>query len=262
MKASDWKVNEDIELEGGVQYHIRCTRGDVSEYVLLPGDPGRISLIAKLLDHPKEVAYNREHRTITGYYQGLRVSATSTGMGCPSTAIAVEELIRIGAKVFVRVGSCGGFSDDVYPGDYILPTGAVALEGTSPIYMEKDPFCAAPDFDVLHSLYHSAVASGRRFHTGVILCHDALYAETKPFLQRWYERNVNSMEMESSILFTLGTLRNVKTGSFNLVGANSITLEKSNLTEEQMNEIRYHQHKIVLDTFKDLESKYHFQESQ
>jgi len=247
-------VNEHYELPEKKQFHIRCGPGDIGRYVLLPGDPGRISLIAQLLDNVCEVAYNREHRTITGYYQGLKVTATSTGMGCPSTAIAVEELIRIGARVLVRVGSTAGMADQVQDGDYILPTGAVPLEGTSRIYLDNDPFSAVADFDVVHALYDSALASGKRVHTGLVLVHDAFYAESEEFLLRWHRRNVLSVEMESSILYVLGTLRGVKTGSFHLAGGNLINKHRAAWTEEQMEQARYYQHKIVLDAFKALEA--------
>lgn len=247
-------VNQQYELENKVQFHIRCSPGDIGKYVLLPGDPGRIDLIAKLLDDVREVAYNREHRTITGYYQGLKVSATSTGMGCPSTAIAVEELIRIGAKVLVRVGSTAGMADRVQSGDYILPMGAVPLEGTSPIYLDNDPFSAVPDFDVVHALYHCAEADGKRVHTGLVLVHDAFYGETDEFIRRWHNRNVLSVEMESSILYILGTLRNVKTASFHLAGGNLVTKRRDHWTQEEMEKARYYQHKIVLDAFKALEA--------
>jgi uridine phosphorylase len=248
-------INQQYELESRRQYHIRCAPGEIGEYVLLPGDPGRISLIAELLDDVTEVAYNREHRTITGSYQGLKVSATSTGMGCPSTAIAVEELIAIGAKVLVRVGSTAGMADQVQDGDYVLPTGAVPLEGTSPIYLDRDPFSAVPDFDVIRAIHEVASQSGKRIHTGMVLVHDAFYAETDEFLERWYRRNVLSVEMESSILFLLGTLRRVKTGSFHLAGGNLMTKQRAQWTDAEMREARTHQHKIVLDAFKQLDAR-------
>lgn len=246
-------VNKQYEFENKVQYHIRCMPGDIGKYVLLPGDPARIDLIAKLLDNVREVAYNREHRTITGFYQGLKVSATSTGMGCPSTAIAVEELIQIGAKVLVRVGSTAGLADEVQEGDYILPTGAVPLDGTSKLYLENDPFSAVPDFDVVHALYHSAQESKKRIHTGLVLVHDAFYAETEEFIKRWYRRNILTVEMESSILYVIGTLRKVKTASFHLAGGNLITKRHIQRTNVEIDEARFYQHKIVLDAFKHLE---------
>jgi uridine phosphorylase len=249
------KTNIHYELAGGVQPHIRCKKGDIGEFVLLPGDPGRIDLIAELLDDVNEVAYNREHKTITGYYQGLKVSATSTGMGCPSSAIAIEELIRIGAKVLVRAGSTAAFADFITPGDYIMATGAIPLEGTSPIYLDGDPFSHAPDFDVLHALYHSAEQNKKKAHPGLVLINDAFYGETDEFVQKWYSRNVLSVEMESSILFLLGTLRGVKTGAFHLAGGNLVKKVRPALLEDEMRKARYTQHKIILDAFLELKNQ-------
>jgi len=249
------KVQQHYELDRGVQYHIRCGPDDIGEYVLLPGDPGRIGLIAGLLENVREVAYNREHRTITGYYKGLKVSATSTGMGCPSTAIAVEELIRIGAKVLVRVGSTAGIADQVQAGDYILPTGAVALDGTSRVYLQGDPFCAVPDFDLAHAIYHTALARAVRVHTGLVLVNDAFYGEDDEFMRRWHSRNVLSVEMESSILFTLGTLRQVKTAAFHLSSGNVVRKERAKWSDDQWAQARRDQHQVVLDAFLSLEGR-------
>ena len=91
-----------------MQYHLRVRPGDVADYVLLPGDPGRVLLIAEHIDEPREVAYHREYRTVTGTYRGIPVSGTSTGIGCPSASIAVEELANVGVSHFIRVGSSGG----------------------------------------------------------------------------------------------------------------------------------------------------------
>lgn len=242
-------ANQQYELDNKKQYHIRCKPGDVGDFVLLPGDPGRISLIADHLDDVKEIAYSREYRTITGFYEGVKISATSTGIGCPSAAIAIEELVKIGAKYLVRVGSTAGISKKVKNGDYILPTGIVALDGAHQIYLNGDYFPAVPDFNLNLALYHSAKANNVRFHTGIVLVHDSFYAESDAFLQKWYERNVLSVEMESSILFMLGTLRNVHTASFHLGGGNLMTKSRHTPSEEEIKKNRFMQHKVVLDAF-------------
>lgn len=242
-------VNQQYELENKTQFHIRCRPGDVGEYVLLPGDPGRIDLIAEHLDNVKEIAYSREYRTITGYYNGLKVSATSTGIGCPSAAIAVEELVKIGAKYLVRVGSTAGISEDVKDGDYIIPTGVVALDGANQIYLNGDYYPAVSDFDLNLAIYNSARENKVNFHTGVVLVHDSFYAESDEFLKKWHDRNVLSVEMESSILFILGALRKVHTASFHLAGGNLISKEKHTRSEEETEQSRFLQHKVVLDAF-------------
>ena len=117
--------------ENGIQYHIGLKQGDVGKYVILPGDPKRCAKIAALFDDARLVADHREFTTYTGYLDGEKVSVTSTGIGGPSAAIAMEELVRCGAEVFIRVGTCGGIQTDVKSGDLVIATGAVRMEGTS-----------------------------------------------------------------------------------------------------------------------------------
>ena len=111
--------------ESTLQYHIKMRSGDVGRYVLLPGDPGRVPLIASYLDNAQLVAENREHRTYTGSIEGTKVSVTSTGIGGPSTAIAVEELANLGADTFIIVGTSGMMQDCIKPGDLEVVSGAV-----------------------------------------------------------------------------------------------------------------------------------------
>ena len=108
----------------GLQYHIRCKEGDVGRYVLMPGDPGRVPLIAGYLDNAIEVAHNREYLVYTGFLDGVPVSVCSTGIGCPSTAIAIEELARCGADTFIRVGTSGMMQEHMQPGDLVIATAA------------------------------------------------------------------------------------------------------------------------------------------
>lgn len=103
-----------------LMYHLKTTEEDVAPYVLLPGDPKRVPLVAGLWDEAKLIADNREHVTYTGKYKGMPISCTSTGMGCPSTAIAVEELARCGAKTFLRMGTCAAIQDFLKPGDIAI----------------------------------------------------------------------------------------------------------------------------------------------
>ena len=121
-----------------LQPHIKCKKGDVAKYVFTPGDPRRVRQIAKLWDEAKEVMFNREFLTYTGKYHDIPVSATSTGIGCPSAAIAIEELANIGAEVFIRVGTCGGTHKKVKRGDLIVPLAAMRCEGTSREYLPPE----------------------------------------------------------------------------------------------------------------------------
>ena len=120
--------------ENGEQYHIGLKQGDVGEYVILPGDPKRCKKIAEYFDDAKLVADRREFTTYTGFLNGKKVSVTSTGIGGSSASIALEELVRVGAKTFIRVGTCGGIDLDVKGGDIVIATGAIRMEGTSKEY--------------------------------------------------------------------------------------------------------------------------------
>ena len=124
-------LNKDEATLGKRQYHIHLRPGDIGEYVLLPGDPARSDMVAAHLEDAHLVANNREHRTFTGYYKGVKISVTSTGMGCPSAAIAAEELINIGAKYLVRIGSTAALQPALRIGDLGISTGSMENEGTS-----------------------------------------------------------------------------------------------------------------------------------
>ena len=135
----------------GMQFHIRCNKGDVGRYVFLPGDPGRCEAIAKHFDNPVHIGMNREYNIYTGTLLGEKVSVCSTGIGGPSAAIAMEELAAIGADTFIRVGTCGGINLEVIPGDVVVATGAIRFEHTSMEYAPIE-FPAVPDFGVTAAL--------------------------------------------------------------------------------------------------------------
>ena len=147
-------------------YHIECRPGEVGRYVLLPGDPGRVSIIAELLDEPTKISHNREYVTYTGKLFGEKVSVTSTGMGCPSTAIAIEELKMAGADTFIRVGTSGTMQKFIEPGDLIIAWGAIRDEYTSQQYIPLE-FPAVADLDVTLALRQAAINNKVRHHFGL-----------------------------------------------------------------------------------------------
>ena len=210
-------------MEAGKQYHIGMGPGDVGKYVLLPGDPGRTPVIAKFFKDAKEMANNREYRTFTGYLDGIKVSTTSTGIGCPSTAIAVEELIKIGADTFIRIGTAGALQREVKLGDITITTAAVREEGTTRQYVPLS-YPAVADLDVTMALREAAQKLGFRAHTGISHCKDAFYTEgkegedlplgshTKAMWEAWYRSNVLSTSMESAALFVVSSIKKVKAG--------------------------------------------------
>lgn len=206
-----------------VQYHIACAPGDVGRYCILPGDPGRCERIAALLDDPVPVAYNREFNVYTGTLLGERVSVCSTGIGGPSAAIAMEELVAVGADTFVRIGTCGGIALPVKSDDLVIATGAVRQEGTSREYAPIE-YPAVPDFTVLSALVDAARAEGKPWHAGVVQCKDSFYGQHSPHRmpvagqleaqwEAWKRLGVLASEMESAALFTVAASLGVRCGS-------------------------------------------------
>ena len=205
------------------QYHIACAPGDVGKYVLLPGDPGRSEKIAQHFENPKLVANNREYVTYTGYLKGEKVSVTSTGIGGPSTAIAVEELVAIGADTFIRVGTCGGINLKVLGGDCVVATGAIRFEGTSREYAPIE-FPAVPDFSVATALVEAAKDLNLRCHAGVVQCKDSFYGQHSPGRmpvagrlherwEAWKRLGVLASEMEAAALYTVAAALDVRAGT-------------------------------------------------
>lgn len=222
----------------GTQYHIGLKEGDVGKYVILPGDPKRCKKIAEYFDDAKLVADNREFTTYTGYLCGEKVSVTSTGIGGPSAAIAMEELVNVGADTFIRVGTCGGIDLDVKGGDVVIATGAIRMEGTSKEYAPVE-YPAIANLDIVNSLVSAANALGYEKHVGVVQCKDSFYGQHNPDRmpvsyeltekwEAWKRMGCLASEMESAALFIVASFLRVKVGSVFLVVANQ-EREKQNL---------------------------------
>ena len=216
--------------EDGLQYHIAVREGDVGEFVILPGDPKRCKKIAAYFDDPKLVADNREYVTYTGYLNGVKVSVTSTGIGGPSASIALEELVKAGAKHFIRVGTCGGMDIDVKGGDIVIATGAIRMEGTSKEYAPIE-FPAVADHDLVNELVNSAKELNFNYHVGVVECKDSFYGQHEPEKMpvsyelmnkwnAWLRLGCKASEMELAALFIVGSYLRVKVASVFLVVAN------------------------------------------
>lgn len=212
------------------QYHIQVGKGDVGRYVILPGDPKRCAQIAKYFDDAKLVADSREYVTYTGYLDGVKVSVTSTGIGGPSAAIALEELAMAGADTFVRVGTCGGMQTEVKSGDMVIAQGAIRMEGTSREYAPIE-FPAVADIQIVNALVRAAEELEQVYHVGVVQCKDSFYGqhspETKPVgyellnkWEAWKRLGCLASEMESAALFVVASSLGVRIGSCFLVMAN------------------------------------------
>lgn len=211
-----------MKIKEMVQYHIQLQEGDVGRYVLLPGDPGRCEKIAAFFDDPRLVAQNREYTTYTGELDGEMVSVVSTGIGCPSTAIALEELIKIGADTFIRVGTSGGIQPGTMTGDLAIVSGAIRDEGTTSHYLPLE-FPAVADVDVVLALREAAMNLGLPFRVGVTQSKDSFYGEVEaqrmPMAEHledrwkaWVQGGAICSEMEAAAIFILSSIHRVRAG--------------------------------------------------
>jgi uridine phosphorylase len=220
-----------------VQYHLEVGPDDVADAVLLPGDPERVDTITALWDDHESVAHHREYRTATGHYDDVPISVTSTGIGSPSAAIAVEELARVGVDTFVRVGSCGAIQPAMDVGDLVITTGAVRQEGTSEEYVRAD-YPATADGEVVSALVAAAERLGYDYHTGVTMSADSFYAgQGRPgfdgfeaagsdeLVATLQDANVKNIEMEASAILTIASVYGLRAGAVCSVYANRTTGE-------------------------------------
>lgn len=214
----------------GKQYHIQVGTGDIGRYVILPGDPKRCEKIAQYFECTELVADSREYVTYTGFLEGVKVSVTSTGIGGPSAAIAMEELVMAGADTFIRIGTCGGMQTHVMSGDVVIASGAIRMEGTSREYAPIE-FPAVADVQVVNALAEAAKKLGQAYHVGIVQCKDSFYGqhspESKPVSyellnkwEAWKKLGCLASEMESAALFVIASSLHVRVGSCFLVLAN------------------------------------------
>lgn len=223
-------------LLGNKQYHIGLEKGEAGRYVILPGDPKRCEKIAAYFDDPVLCADNREYITYTGYLEGVKVSVTSTGIGGPSAAIAVEELYKIGADTFIRVGTCGGMQPEVEAGDIVIASGSVRMEGTTREYAPIE-FPAVSDFNLTQSLVEACKESKRKYHLGVVHCKDSFYGQHDPsskpvsyqlenYWEAWKRSGVLASEMESAALFVVSSYLGARAAAVFLCVNNQELAEK------------------------------------
>ncbi|HBY94714.1 MAG TPA: uridine phosphorylase [Chloroflexi bacterium] len=213
-----------------VLYHIQMKPGDVGRYVFLPSDPGRTDKIARYFDNPRLVANNREYKTYTGTLAGEKVSVTSTGIGCPSAAIAVEELAMIGADTFIRVGTSGGMQPYLKPGELAIITAAIRDEGTSKQYMPVE-FPAVANVEVVTALREAAERLGNPYHLGITHSKDSFYGQHQPermpvknYLRdrwtAWKDGGAICSEMEAAAIFIISSILGKRAGGIMLIAAN------------------------------------------
>lgn len=235
----------DYTEGSGKQYHTQVGPGDIGRYVILPGDPKRCAKIAEHFEDAKLVADSREYVTYTGTIDGVRVSVTSTGIGGPSAAIAIEELSKSGADTFLRVGTCGGMQTEVMGGDIVIANGAIRMEGTSREYAPIE-YPAVPNVEVMNAMITAAKELEIRHHVGVVQCKDSFFGQHEPEVmpvsyelqnkwEAWLRMGCLASEMESAALFIAGSFLRVRVGSCFLVVANQ-ERAKAGLSNEQVHD--------------------------
>jgi DeoD family purine-nucleoside phosphorylase len=196
-----------------VPIHVRAQAGEYADACLLPGDPLRAKYIAEtFLDGAEQRNAERGMLGYTGTFNGRPVSVQSTGMGCPSAGIVIEELVQLGVKRLLRVGTCGGLQPDLELGDLIVAISAVPADSTALHYVGGEPHAPTADWELIHGAVHAAKELDRRVRVGPIVSSDVFYDPDGDRARRWSERGILGVEMEAAVLFTLGALRKVQAG--------------------------------------------------
>ncbi len=227
--------------------HIKAKKGEVAERVIVAGDPARVKQLADMING-KLVNENRGLLVYTGEYKGVPITVAMHGIGGPSSAIVFEELIMLGAKVMIRLGSCGAMVKGLKIGDVVIPTAAAYYPGGIFYQYTRDNVCLglAPHYEVLNALIDEAKRQGLKFVVGPIISSDAFYAEDPEFVKKWTSRGVIAVEMECATLFMLGAFKNIKTGAL-LVVSDSLVEELGFADAEQLRPYIEKASKVVLE---------------
>ncbi|MEA2652332.1 MAG: purine-nucleoside phosphorylase [Chloroflexota bacterium] len=226
-------------LGGMPQIHLRAEEGDYAPLVLLPGDPNRARRISERFDagSTKQVNDHRGLVGFTGSYGGEPVSVQTSGIGTPSLSIVVEELLRLGAKRLIRVGTCGGIGAGLKTGDLVIATAACPVDGATTTYLHGEPYAPAADFSLTRALVDAAEAAGIPARTGLVASVDVFYNTDDDYASRWRERGVLAFEMEASALFFLAARAGVRAACALTVSdvlSEEVTTEESYLPLEEL----------------------------
>jgi DeoD family purine-nucleoside phosphorylase len=215
--------------------HLRAEPGDYAPNVLCPGDPLRAKYIAEtFLDG---VVQTNEERALFGYtgtFNGVRVSVQSSGMGCPSAAIVIEELVQLGVGTIMRVGTCGGLQPRMTMGELIVALSAAPADATARHYVGNEPHAPTADFGLVHEAVHHAKHLGKPIRVGPIVSSDAFYQPDPEIASRWSDRGILAVEMEAAVLFTLGALRKIRAGCLLVVSDTVVDGEFHRITDEEL----------------------------
>ena len=224
-------------VSGGKQYHVACGKGDLAEFLLVPGDPDRVPKLAGFWESAKEISCHREFRSFTGKYKRVPISAMSSGIGPACMTIVVNEASRIGVHTFIRVGSTGAIQKDIDCGDVIISSAAVRLDCTSNCYVMPE-YPAVASYEVVLALIEAAEGLGiSNYHVGVTATTADFYAgQNRPtvkecppcmedLLPTLQKVGVLNFEMETATLYTLASIYGLRAGSICAVYANRCTNE-------------------------------------
>jgi DeoD family purine-nucleoside phosphorylase len=232
-----------------VPIHVRAEPGEYAEACLLPGDPLRAKYIAE--NYLDDVVQRNSERGLLGYtgeFEGKAVSVQATGMGCPTAAIVMEELIQLGVKRHLRVGTCGGLQTDLSLGDLIIALSAVPADGTARHYVGGEPHCPTADWELIHGAFHAAKELGQAIRLGPIVSSDTFYDPDPGRHERWSSRGVLAVEMEAAVLFTIGALRGVRAGCLLTVSDIVVGGEFTRISDEELRAAVDRMTRIALDT--------------
>jgi purine-nucleoside phosphorylase len=234
------------------QIHLRAEEGDYAPLVLLPGDPNRARRIAERFDEGSTRQVN-DHRGLlgfTGTYRGTPVSVQTSGMGTPSISIVVEELLRLGARSLIRVGTCGGIAAGLKTGDLVIATGACPVDGATRTYLHGEAYAPVADFELTRALVDAASNEGVDVRTGLVASVDVFYNPDDDYARRWRERGVLAFEMEASALFFLAARSGVRAACALTVSdvlSEEVTTEESYLPLEELDRAIDRMIRVALD---------------
>ncbi|MBF0500341.1 MAG: nucleoside phosphorylase [Candidatus Riflebacteria bacterium] len=211
-----------------MQPHLKLSAGQISPYVLVCGDPARAEHIASFCSETRQLAYNREYRTFSGIYNGHRLTVTSHGVGSAGAAICFEELIKLEARVIIRVGTCGSLVDGLGQGDNIIATGAIREDGVSSLMIPLG-YPAIADAKVTDNIENACKPHNSSYRRGIVLASDIFYPGLLPTsLELYSKAGVPGVEMECATLFVIASLRGIKSGAILTVDGNPLKWREGN----------------------------------
>ncbi len=208
-------------------FHLGLTKADLqgAELAIVPGDPERVRKIAEMLDNPRFLACHREFTSWLAELDGHPIVICSTGIGGPSTSIAVEELAQLGIRTFLRIGTTGAIQPHIHVGDILITTAAVRLDGAS-LHFAPMEFPAVADFTCTTALVAAAEAMQVRQHIGITASSDTFYPGQERYdtysgrvverfrgsMAEWQAMGVMNYEMESATLLTMCASQGLRAG--------------------------------------------------